>query len=62
MIEKNKKEKKRTSLLLGMMEEKFYPRYTGEHRQRYLRKSRVDITSLSWTLCGEGDGERKEKR
>ena len=42
-----------------MMEEKFYHRYTGENRQRHLRKSRVDVTSLSWALCGEGDGKRK---
>lgn len=45
-----------------MIEEKFYHRYRGENRQRHLRKSRVDMTSLSLALCGRETERGREKR
>ena len=46
-----KREERRTRLPLGVVEEKVYCRYEGEHSQMrgYLVESRVNLT-LSWTM------------
>lgn len=61
------KERKRkgTCLLLGVVEDKFYYRCVGEHKQThgYLRDSRVDMTRLSHVRReGRGEGERRIRR
>lgn len=57
---RNKKEKKWTWLFLGVVEEKDFCRYVGEHRQRqqHLGEYRVDMTKLSWAVWGEAARRR----
>lgn len=52
-------------MVLGMVDEKVYYRYLGEHRQRqgHLGESREDMTRLNWaTWEGEGGKEEWEYR
>ena len=46
-----------------MVEEKVYYRHVGEHsqRQRHLGESRVDMTRLSCTMWGEGEGKAERR-
>ena len=55
---------KRKTTRLGVVKEKVYCRYVGEHsqRQRHLRDSRMDVTGLSCALCGEGGGKGRWER
>lgn len=55
MGEKKYKGKERAWQLLGMVKEKAFYRYVGEHSQRqgHLKESRVDMT-LSHVMTSEG--------
>ena len=50
-------------MLLGMVEEKVYYRYVGEHsqRQKHLGEPRVDMTRLSLAMWGGERGRRSSK-
>lgn len=41
--------------MIGLVEEKDYYRYVGDHgqRQRHLRESQVDTITLSWAMFGD---------
>lgn len=61
---RNKRKRKGTPLLLGVMEDKAYCGYVGEHSQRNRSrgKFRVYMTRLSCAMWGEGGGEGEERR
>lgn len=64
MKEKEYKRKERTSLFLGMVEEKVYCKRVGEHNemQGYLEESKLVITRLNWAMCKRGRGREKRER